>query len=163
VKTYEALIVFKPVLDVDNTEALIKNVENTIANLKGKVVKMDKVGRKRLAYEMGKFKDGFITTIWMELPAEAVVEFKKLCQLNEDILRLTMIRLDNPELAVVGTTTTAVGHGGNPREREFHPRGERGGDRDHRGGDRDHRGPREHRGEFRGDREPQGERPPINR
>ncbi|MBY0404009.1 MAG: 30S ribosomal protein S6, partial [Cyanobacteria bacterium] len=119
--TYEALIVFKPVLDVENTELVIKNAESSIQNLKGKILKIERVGRKRLAYEISKFKDGFIATLWFELDPAAVADFKKYCQLSEDILRLTLIRLDNFNLATVGTTTTAV-HAGSGREKEFHPR-----------------------------------------
>jgi small subunit ribosomal protein S6 len=168
VNTYEALIVFKPATDVENTEAVVKNVENLVANLKGKVLKLEKVGRKRLAYEIAKCKDGFIATLWMELDPSAVADFKKACQLNEEILRLTLVRLEKFDLATVGTTTS-VAYGGAQREREFHPRGDRehrGGDREHRGGDREHRGEhrhehREHRpGGFGGGGEHRGEHRP---
>lgn len=145
--TYEALIVFKPVVDVENTDNVVKGVETLVTNLKGKILKLEKVGRKRLAYEIAKFKDGFITTMWMELDPSAVAEFKKVCQMNEDILRLTLVRQEKFDLATVGTITS-VAYGGQ-REREFHPRGgdrdHRGGDRDFRGGDREHRGGGEHR------------------
>src|ERR1044072_4555895 len=46
--TYEALIILKPILDVDNSDSVLKSVEDQIENLKGKVVKKDKLGRKRL-------------------------------------------------------------------------------------------------------------------
>ncbi len=164
--TYEALLVFKPTLEIDSTEGAIKSVENTINQLKGKIVKMDRVGRKRLAYEIGKFKDGFIATIWFELPTDAVAEFKKICQINENILRLTLLRLDNLEFAVPGTTSTVTNVPPAPGER---------GPRDHHRGDRDFRGPRnfnrdhQHQGggdrpggdrQDRGDRPPQGDRDP---
>lgn len=142
---------------------VVKNVENTIQNLKGKILKVDKVGRKRLAYEISKFKDGFFTIIYMELDPNAVVEFKKYCQMSEDILRLTMLRQESFDPANTPTLTTAIGvpYGAGPRDRDFRPRGPRGdfrgGDRgDHRGGERgDFRGGdrgehREHRGEPRG-------------
>jgi small subunit ribosomal protein S6 len=153
-------------LEIDSTEGAIKSVENTINQLKGKIVKMDRVGRKRLAYEIGKFKDGFIATIWFELPTDAVAEFKKICQINENILRLTLLRLDNLEFAVPGTTSTVTNVPPAPGER---------GPRDHHRGDRDFRGPRnfnrdhQHQGggdrpggdrQDRGDRPPQGDRDP---
>ncbi len=166
--TYEALLVFKPTMEMDSTEGAIKGIENTINQLKGKIVKMDRVGRKRLAYEIGKFKDGFIATVWFQLPAEAVTEFKKICQINEDILRLTLLRLDNLEFAVPGTTSTVTNVPPAP--------GERGPRDHHRGGDRDFRGPRnfnrdhQHQGggdrpgfdrpDNRGERAPQGDREP---
>ncbi len=163
--TYEALLVFKPVLDMENMDNVVKSVENTIQNLKGKILKVDKVGRKSLAYEISKFKDGFFTIIYMELDPNAVVEFKKYCQMSEDILRLTMLRQESFDPENTPTLTTAIGvpYGAGPRgDRDFRPRGPRGdfrgGDRgDFRGGDRggergDFRGGDrgEHRGEPRG-------------
>lgn len=162
--TYEALIVFKPVLDVDNTEGVVKGVENTIQNLKGKVLKLEKVGRKRLAYEVSKFKDGFVTLFWFQLDPAAVAEFKKYCQLSEDIIRLTLVRQDQFDPAAPVNLTTAIGAPYNPREREFHPRGDREhrGDRgDFRGRDRDsHGGDRPHGDRPHGDR-PHTDRPPM--
>lgn len=136
--TYEALIVFKPIIDVENTEGVLKNVENLVQTLKGKILKTDKVGRKRLAYEIAKFKDGFITTFIMQLEPSAVAEFKKACQINEDILRLTLVRQDAYDLTAVSVTTTYRDR----TDREFHPRGDRDrGDRPERfdRGDRERR------------------------
>ena len=116
--TYEALIVFKPMLDVDNADGVLKNVENAIQNLKGNILKVDKIGRRRLAYEIGKFKDGYMTVFFMQLEPSAIVELKKICQLNEDILRLTLIRQEHYALASATNMNSAP-------TREF-SRGDRG-------------------------------------
>ena len=145
--TYEALIVFKPVVDVENPDAVLKSVESLVQNLKGKILKVDKVGRKRLAYEISKFKDGFITTFIMQLEPDTIAEFKKACQINEDILRLTLIRQDAYDLTAPSITTTYRERGDSP-----YPRGDRGDFRDR--GDRGDRGPRPDRGDRdHGDRE----------
>ncbi len=96
---YEALVVFKPILDIDSADGVLKSVETAVANVNGRVLRAEKVGRKRLAYEIAKFKDGFITTFVLELPSENVADFKKACQLNEDILRLTLVRITEKMLA----------------------------------------------------------------
>ncbi len=124
--TYEALIVFKPFVDADNTDNALKPVEKAIKSAEGKITKTEKLGRKRLAYEINKFKDGFLVTFLLEMPAEGVEKFRKACQLNDDILRLTILKLDETALTAVTTV----------RPREERP------EREERGGGREFRGPR---------------------
>jgi small subunit ribosomal protein S6 len=125
VKNYEAFIILKPILDVDNSDNTLKAVEDTVENLKGKVVKKEKLGRKRLAYEIKKFKDGFITNYVLNMDPASIKEFQRICHLNEDILRLVIIDRSGIDLDQPLST---------PR-----PEG-RFGDRDR--GDRPDRGPR---------------------
>jgi small subunit ribosomal protein S6 len=104
-QTYEAFIILKPILDVDNSDSVLKSVEEMIENQGGKVIKKDKIGRKRLAYEVQKFKDGFITTYLFTFPADKVAEFKRTCALNEDILRLVMVnrsKVDMTDATIFG-------------------------------------------------------------
>lgn len=92
---YEALVIFKPILDVDTSDNALRAVETTVANLKGKILKKDKQGRKRLAYEIGKFKDGFVTSLIISLAPDTVEAFKRACTMNEDILRFMIMRRDD--------------------------------------------------------------------
>lgn len=93
--TYEVLIIFKPILDIDTSDNALRSVENTVAGLKGKILKKDKQGRKRLAYEIGKFKDGFVTALVVSLEPDSVTAFKRACSINEDILRFMLLRRDD--------------------------------------------------------------------
>lgn len=93
--TYEALIIFKPILDVENVDAILNQFQkNVVEANQGKIVDIDRIGRKRLAYEIKKFKDGFLTLYILELPPEKVTDFKRACQLNDDVLRITLVRRD---------------------------------------------------------------------
>lgn len=132
--TYEALIILKPILDVDNSDNVLKSVEETVESLKGRVLKKDKLGRKRLAYEIGKFKDGFVTVYLFSLDPASVAAFRRSCQLNEDILRMVIINRSDVDM----NDATIYG-----RERPG-DRGDRS-DRGDRGGDRPERGDREFR------------------
>lgn len=126
--TYEAFVILKPILDVDNSDNVLKVIEDAVESLNGKVVKKDKLGRKRLAYEINKFKDGFIATYLFKLDPASIVPFKRTCQLNEDILRLTLVnrnKVDITDASVYGRERPQ------DRDRPDHRGGERGGDREH--------------------------------
>lgn len=133
--TYEAFVILKPILDVDNSDNVLKVLEDAVESMNGKVVKKDKLGRKRLAYEINKFKDGFIATYLLKMDPASVLSFKRTCQLNEDILRLTMVNRNKVDI-----TDASVYGRERPQDRD---RPERGGDRDRneRGGDREYRRP----------------------
>lgn len=86
-KTYELMAIFKPNLDAEEADKAIDALSKTAADLKGKVKSVDKTGRKKLAYDVQGFRDGFFATITVELPEANVAEFKRQLRLNDNILR----------------------------------------------------------------------------
>ncbi len=86
-KTYELLTVFKPNLDAEEVDKLIAKLGENIAAFSGKVESTDKTGRKKLAYDIENFRDGFFATTTLTLPADKVAEFKRQLKLNDNIIR----------------------------------------------------------------------------
>jgi small subunit ribosomal protein S6 len=119
VRTYEASVIFKPILDLDTAEGgILGNLEAAIKNLGGEVVRSEKVGRKRLAYEMKKFKDGFIVNLLIKMAPENVAPLRKLCKINEDILRITLLTMSDAAIAVAAETNTTVASQNSPPMRD---------------------------------------------
>ena len=86
-KNYELMTIFKPNLDAEEVDKIIDKINSTITEFGGKVVSVDKTGRKKLAYEIQSFRDGFFATTVLALPADKVAEFKRQLRLNDNILR----------------------------------------------------------------------------
>ena len=86
-KTYELLAIFKPNLDAEEIDKNIEKLGSSIVEFGGKVNSSDKIGRKKLAYEIQNFRDGFFTSMVLSVPAENVAEFKRQLRLNDNILR----------------------------------------------------------------------------
>lgn len=86
-RKYELMAIFKPNLDGEEVDKIIEKIESIINDFGGKVESTDKVGRKKLAYEIQNFRDGYFSTIVMSLPADKVAEFKRQLRLNDNILR----------------------------------------------------------------------------
>lgn len=93
-KTYELLAIFKPNLDVDEVDKNLSKIEETIVSYKGKITSVDKIGRKKLSYDIQKFRDGFFVSEILTLPADKVVEFKRQLKLNDNILRIMFLEAD---------------------------------------------------------------------
>jgi len=86
-RKYELMSIFKPNLDAEEVDKLIEKINGIITEFGGKVESVDKTGRKKLAYDIQSFRDGFFATTILELPADKVAEFKRQLRLNDNILR----------------------------------------------------------------------------
>ena len=86
-KNYELLTIFKPSLDSEELDKLVEKITDEVKSYKGSVSSVDKMGRKKLAYDVQGYRDGFFTTIVLSIPGESVVEFKRNLKLNENVLR----------------------------------------------------------------------------
>ena len=94
-KTYELMTVIKPNLDAEETDKLIDAVGKIISDLKGSVKSVDKTGRKKLAYDIQGFRDGFFATLNFDLPETAAAEFRRQLNLNDNILRFMFLDAKN--------------------------------------------------------------------
>lgn len=86
-KNYDLLTIFKPNLDSEEVDKIIAKIEETVVNFGGKVESTDKIGRKKLAYDIQNFRDGFFFSAILSLPADQVAEFRRQLRLNDSILR----------------------------------------------------------------------------
>lgn len=98
-KTYELLAIFKPNLDAEEIDKNLSKLEETLKSYKGNVISTEKVGRKKLAYDIQKFRDGFFVSQMLSIPEQKVSDFKRQLKLNDNILR-TMFMEAAKNLAV---------------------------------------------------------------
>ena len=101
-KNYELLAIFKPSLDSEELDKLVDKISNDVKSFKGSVSSVDKMGRKKLAYDVQGYRDGFFTTIVLSIPGEAVVEFKRNLKLNENVLRFMFMEVSKKAQSVQG-------------------------------------------------------------
>ena len=86
-KKYELLATIKPNLDNDEADKVIARIEESVSSLGGSVIDTDKMGRKKLAYDVKGFRDGFIAVLKINLEADKVAEFKRQLKHNENVIR----------------------------------------------------------------------------
>ena len=92
-KNYELLAVFKPSLDQEELDKVVESISEEIKSYKGSVASVDKMGRKKLAYDVQGYRDGFFANLIISLPAESIVEFKRNLKLNENVLRFMLMEV----------------------------------------------------------------------
>lgn len=100
-KKYETVFIVRPNLDDDSVDRTITAVEDFIKQNGGVVISTDKKGRRRLAYEVKKMRDGFYVLIKFDALPAAVAGLKRMMSLSEDIIRCLVVALEG---AAVETT-----------------------------------------------------------
>ncbi len=91
-KAYESVIVFSPQLDEENLEKAIARVEEIINNEDGEITKRDRWGRRKLAYEVKGFTEGFYLLLEMKLSSSAVQELDRILKISDDVIRHLIIK-----------------------------------------------------------------------
>ena len=102
-KNYELLMVIKPSLDSEELDKVVEKITEEITATKGSVQSIssvDKMGRKKLAYDVQGYRDGFFANLIVSLPAKSIVEFKRNLKLNENVLRFMFMEVSKKAQAV---------------------------------------------------------------
>ena len=86
-KNYELLTVLKPSLDAEELDKEIEKISDEVKSYKGSVNSVDKMGRKKLAYDVQSYRDGYFAVLNLSVPADKVVDFKRNLKLNENVIR----------------------------------------------------------------------------
>ncbi len=88
---YETIFILDPTLDEHTLEKEIKKVEDLIANQKGKIIRTEKWGTRRLSYPIKKKMQGFYTLIYFEGDGNIPAELERTYKLNESCLRYLVV------------------------------------------------------------------------
>ena len=91
-RNYETMYIVKPTLDDEAVDTVTKKFDDQIVGIGGEVEKTEKRGRKRLAYEVKDFKEGFYVLTEFKADPAQITELERLVKLNDDVIRHIVIR-----------------------------------------------------------------------
>ena len=91
---YESVIIISPKLDEGKIDNIIQKVKDIIEE-NGEVTKVDKMGVKRLAYEINKCKEGYYITFDFEADPSIISELERNYKINENIIKFITVRKDD--------------------------------------------------------------------
>ncbi len=84
-KKYDLTVLTKDGVGVE------EKIGKIVKALEGKVGKMTEMGKKQLAYPIGKAKEAVFVSWILELPTEAVVQLEKKLIVDKNILRHLLV------------------------------------------------------------------------
>jgi small subunit ribosomal protein S6 len=92
---YETIFVTEPTLTEEEIDDLIKGYDSLVASVQGKVVKVEKWGKRRLAYPIQRREEGIYVLMVIESPTSFVKEIERRYRMNDRILRHLTVRVEH--------------------------------------------------------------------
>ena len=89
---YELTVVVNAKIEDDVRVATVEKVKEYVARYGGTVTNVDEWGKKRLAYENQKMKEGFYYFIQFEADATAPAEIERHVLIMENVIRYLCVR-----------------------------------------------------------------------
>ncbi len=93
-RQYELVYVVAPDGGEDAVNALHTEVEEIVTSVGGRIEKTDNWGSRRLAYEIGKHREGTYVVELIEGPGEVVNELDRKLKVRDNLLRHLVVRVD---------------------------------------------------------------------
>ena len=91
-RNYEIMYVVRPNIEEDAKKALIERFEEILTSNGAEIIESKDWGKRRLAYEINDFKEGFYQIVRVKSTDEATTEFDRLAKINDDIIRHIVVR-----------------------------------------------------------------------
>lgn len=89
---YELTVVVNAKIEDDVRVATVEKVKEYVARYGGTVTNVDEWGKKRLACEIQKMKEGFYYFIQFEADATAPAEIERHVRIMENVIRYLCVR-----------------------------------------------------------------------
>lgn len=96
-RSYEILYVIRPNIEEEAKATLVKRFDEVLTNNGAEIVESKEWGKRRLAYEIKDFKDGFYHIVKLNGDSAATDEFDRLAKINNDIIRHIVVRDEQAE------------------------------------------------------------------
>jgi len=113
-REYELMVVLDPNLDDAAVDALNTRIQNMVTQRGGTIDSVDAWGRRRLAYPIGRYRDGVYILSRFQLPPNAAAEIERALKLTESVIRHLLVRAEG--LAATPAATPAAAAAAPARE-----------------------------------------------
>ena len=85
-RKYEVMYIVRTDLEQDAIQAAIEKFQGIITN-GGEITKHDVMGKRRLAYEIKKFRDGIYVLVNFTAEPAVVTELDRQLKISDDVIR----------------------------------------------------------------------------
>ena len=91
-RAYECMFIVSPLFDEEKTEATIAKFDQLIVSNGGVVTKTDRMGRRRLAYEIDGNMEGYYTILYFDAEPTLAAELDRVFKITDGVIRHLIVR-----------------------------------------------------------------------
>ena len=90
---YESVVIINPNVDEEGVKVLVKKFTDLI-NTDGKVEKVDELGKKKLAYEVQKNKEGYYVVFYFEANPNLISELERNYRITDEVIKFMNVKVE---------------------------------------------------------------------
>jgi small subunit ribosomal protein S6 len=96
-RTYEIMFIVRPDVEEAELDKLIEGFSANVTTGGGEVKSVEKMGRRRLAYTVRKFNDGFYVLMNVAAQGSLIAEIERRLRVSEQVIKFITVRMDEEE------------------------------------------------------------------
>ena len=93
-RIYEELFIVKPDAPEEEVDQFVENLRTQLTAAGATVDKIEKWGKRKLAYRVGKFREGFYVLFQFTAEATSVKELERRLRVSDVVLKFLTVRID---------------------------------------------------------------------
>src|SRR6201992_547703 len=91
------MFIVRPDVEEAELDKLVETFSGYVTDGGGTVKQTEKMGRRRLAYTVKKFNDGFYILLIVSAPASLISEIERRLRVSEAVIKFITVRMDEEE------------------------------------------------------------------
>jgi small subunit ribosomal protein S6 len=96
-RTYELMFIVRPDMTDEDLDKLISTLQSSVPTTDGTVVKVEKMGKRRLAYAVRRFHDGIYVLMVVEGGGSVIHELERRLRVTEPVIKFLTVRVDEEQ------------------------------------------------------------------
>ncbi len=93
-RKYEVIFIVRPDIADEEVDKLIAQMEGVVAGAGGKMEKVEKIGRRRLAYRVARQREGIYVLFVLEGGGDTVKELERRLKVTDAVIKFLTVRID---------------------------------------------------------------------
>jgi len=93
-RIYEELFIVKPDAPEEEVDAFVETLRTQLTNSGASVDKVEKWGKRKLAYRVDKYREGSYVLVQFSANAETVKELERRLRVSDVVIKFLTVRID---------------------------------------------------------------------
>jgi small subunit ribosomal protein S6 len=96
-RTYELMFIVRPDMAEEDQDKLISTLESAVTTSGGAVKSVEKMGKRRLAYIVRRFREGIYVLLTVEGAGGLIHELERRLRVSEPVIKFLTVRIDEEQ------------------------------------------------------------------
>ncbi|WP_442602494.1 30S ribosomal protein S6 [Paenibacillus sp. KN14-4R] len=90
-RKYEVMYIIRTDIEQEAVQSTVEKFQGIITNNGGEITKHDLMGKRRLAYEINKFRDGNYVLVHFTAEPAVVTELDRVMKISDEVIRYLIV------------------------------------------------------------------------